>query len=48
MEPEISNLRSLEEPPPFLTSWNRVYAAVILYLIVLMAFLYVVTRYFSY
>ena len=35
-----------EEPPPFLGRWNRVYAAVLLYLGILIALLYIITRMF--
>jgi hypothetical protein len=35
-----------EEPPPFLKRWNRVYAAVLLYLGFLIVTLYIVTRLF--
>jgi hypothetical protein len=37
-----------EEPPPFLGSWHGVYAAVLAYLIVLIAVLYALTRLFTY
>ena len=36
-----------DEPPPFLGSWPRVYAAVIAYLAVLILLLYLFTRLFS-
>jgi hypothetical protein len=48
MQPTIPASQSIEEPPPFLTSWKRVYAAVIVYLILLITLLYAVTRYFTY
>jgi hypothetical protein len=35
-----------EEPPPFLKRWNRVYAAVLVYLSFLILTLYAVTRLF--
>lgn len=35
------------EPPPFLGSWKRVYAAVLLYLVVLIAAFYLFTRVFA-
>ncbi len=35
---------SVEEPPPFLGTWSRVYIGVLLYLFVLIAFLYVLSR----
>lgn len=37
-----------EEPPPFLTSWNRVYVAVLCYLVFLIAALYAFTVQFRY
>jgi hypothetical protein len=36
-----------DEPPPFLGSWRRVYAAVLLYLAVVLAGLYIFTRVFE-
>jgi hypothetical protein len=36
-----------EEPPPFLGRWNRVYGAVLLYLSILIALLYVITQIFK-
>lgn len=36
-----------DEPPPFLGSWGRVYAAVILYLALLIAVFYTFTKAFS-
>ncbi len=36
-----------DEPPPFLGSWGRVYAAVLLYLVVVVAGLYIFTRVFE-
>ena len=33
-----------DEPPPFLGSWSRVYAAVLIYLALVIAGLYVFTR----
>jgi hypothetical protein len=45
-DPKIES-RSLppdwDEPPPFLGTWKRVYAAVILYTIVIVATLYILT-----
>lgn len=35
-------------PPPFLGSWHRVYAAVLFYLLLLIAALYLFTRMFTY
>jgi hypothetical protein len=37
----------LDEPPPFLGTWPRVYAAIILYLIAIITLLYVFTRTFN-
>jgi len=37
-----------DEPPPFLRSWPRVYAAVLGYLAILILLLYAVTRFLSY
>ncbi len=42
--PEASD----DEPPPFLGRWRRVYLAVLCYLFVLIAALYVVSRVFEY
>jgi len=36
-----------DEPPPFLRSWPRVYIAVLCYLALLIALLYLVTREFG-
>ena len=36
-----------EEPPPFLGSWGRVYAAVVVYLVCLIALFSVFTRSFN-
>jgi hypothetical protein len=36
-----------DEPPPFLGTWPRVYAAIILYLIAIITLLYVFTRTFN-
>jgi len=35
-----------EEPPPFLRTWKRVYGAVLIYCAVLIAVLYLITRWF--
>jgi hypothetical protein len=35
------------EPPPFLRTWGRVYAMVIVWLAVLIALMYAFTRYFA-
>jgi hypothetical protein len=48
MDPAISPANDIEEPPPFLCSWPRVYMAVVVYMIVLIALLFVATRYFTY
>lgn len=37
-----------EEPPPFLGQWRRVYAAVLCYLFLLIAGLYMLTRIFAF
>jgi len=36
------------DPPPFLGSWERVYVAVVLYLLVLIIALYLATGLFTY
>jgi hypothetical protein len=36
-----------DEPPPFLGSWRRVYAAVLLYLALIIAGLYAFSRAFA-
>lgn len=36
-----------EEPPPFLGTWGRVYTAVILYLVLLIAAFYLFGRLFT-
>ena len=41
------NTETPEEPPPFLGTWQRVYAAVILYLIALIALFALFTRTFN-
>jgi hypothetical protein len=33
-----------DEPPPFLGTWKRVYAAVLIYLVVIIAVFYAFTR----
>jgi len=35
---------SREEPPPFLGTWPRIYAAVLIYLVVLIGAFYAFTR----
>jgi hypothetical protein len=37
----------IDEPPPFLGSWRRVYAAVLLYLALIIAAFYTFTRAFA-
>jgi hypothetical protein len=37
----------LDEPPPFLGSWKRVYAAVLVYLALLIGAFYLFTRAFA-
>jgi len=37
----------VDEPPPFLGSWGRVYAAVLIYLALVIAGLYAFTRAFA-
>jgi hypothetical protein len=37
----------VNEPPPFLGSWRRIYAGVLLYLASLIVLFYVFTRVFS-
>lgn len=36
-----------DEPPPFLRTWSRVYTAVLLYLVVVIALLYAFTTVFN-
>jgi hypothetical protein len=36
-----------DEPPPFFHTWNKVYAAVLFYLFLLIVVLYVITRMFQ-
>jgi hypothetical protein len=45
MEPVEKSMEP-EEPPPFLSRWNRVYAAVVVYLGILITLLYIITRMF--
>lgn len=37
----------MEEPPPILGSWRRLYTAVVIYLIVLVTLFYLFARFFS-
>jgi hypothetical protein len=37
----------MNEPPPFLGTWNRVYAFVVVYLVFLIALLYEIAKSFS-
>jgi hypothetical protein len=48
--PEFPDERGADEtePPPFLTSWARVYRTVLAYLALLILLLYAITRHFSY
>ncbi len=39
--------RAIDEPPPFLGTWGRVYAAVALYLLSVITLLYLFTRFVS-
>ena len=39
--------KAADEPPPFLKRWNRVYAAVLVYLGLLIAALYAITLIFE-
>jgi hypothetical protein len=48
MKASQSNGQNIEDAPPFLGRWSRVYAAVLCYLLVLIAALYALTRAFSY
>ncbi len=45
--PAAQKVPLAEEPPPFLRTWERVYAAVLVYLAVLIATLYLLTRLFA-
>ena len=45
MQPERHDI--LDEPPPFLGSWRRVYAAILVYLGLIIAASYVFTRAFQ-
>lgn len=38
----------VDEPPPFLRTWARVYAGVLCYLAALIALLYILTQHFKY
>jgi len=41
----MSGLRQVpDEPPPFLNTWHRVYLATLVYLVVIIAALYLFTR----
>lgn len=49
MEPKLAPEKAVrDEPPPFGGQWSRVYAAVLCYLLLLIAGLYVATRIFRY
>ena len=41
------NTETPDEPPPFLGTWPRVYAAIIVYLVVLIALFALFTRTFN-
>jgi hypothetical protein len=48
MAPELeSKIITPDEPPPLLKKWPRLYTAVLLYLVLLIAGLYTFTRFFS-
>jgi hypothetical protein len=44
---DADSMAELDEPPPFLGSWRRVYALVILYLALLIGALYTLTWAFA-
>jgi hypothetical protein len=48
-EPEPIETRAvvIDEPPPLLGTWPRLYTAVLCYLVLLIAGLYTLTRFFS-
>lgn len=47
-EPEpIESRAVIDEPPPLLGTWRRLYTAVLCYLVLLIAGLYTLTRFFS-
>ena len=43
----ITSKRATEEPPPFLGTWPRVYAGVLIYLVLLIFLFFGFTRIFS-
>ena len=45
--PQTSRADMPDDPPPFLGTWNRIYAAVILYLLLLIVLFYAFMRWFS-
>ena len=45
---DASTMHPVDEGPPFLGSWKKVYAAVLCYLAVMIAVLYALTRDFRY
>jgi hypothetical protein len=47
-ETETAGREIQDEPPPFLGKWPRVYKAVLCYLLLLIAGLYALTRFFRY
>ena len=48
MPEQLPVRKVVDDPPPFLGRWKRVYAAVIAYLFVLIVVLFAVTEYFRY
>lgn len=48
MDKELPVRQVIDEPPPFLGQWKRVYAAVLAYLLVLIVVLFAITEYFHY
>lgn len=48
MSEQLDTCAQDDESPPFLGRWPRVYAAVIIYLFLLIAALYVLTRVFAF
>jgi hypothetical protein len=46
-DPERERMPAPDDPPPFLGTWGRVYAAVIVYLALLITGFYAFTRFFS-
>lgn len=49
MERDIPAARkSVDEPPPFLGSWEKLYLYILCYLVVLISVLYLVSRAYAY